>query len=76
MCHNDAKWSADMRKWLIKQRKKFEMTQANVANHAKINRAHYAKIENGSRRPSPEVAQKIASVLNFPWTRFFEDGSK
>jgi transcriptional regulator with XRE-family HTH domain len=32
-----------------------------------------SKIELGERRPSVEVAKKIAAVLFFDWTLFFED---
>lgn len=32
-----------------------------------------SKIELGERRPSVEVAKKIAAVLGFDWTRFYED---
>lgn len=48
------------------------MTQEAVAMAAKISRPAYCNIENGVRRPSPEVAQRIARVLGFEWTRFFE----
>jgi len=27
----------------------------------------------GERRPSPEVAKKIASIIKIDWTRFYED---
>ena len=35
----------------------------------------YSFIELGERRPSVEVAKKIASVMGFNWTRFYEDDS-
>ena len=33
----------------------------------------YSFIELGVRRPSVEVAKKIAAVMGFHWTRFYED---
>jgi len=61
------------REWLIKLRS--EKTQQFVAEKAGINRSYYTQIENGIRTPSVEVAKKIAEVLNFPWTYFFEEDS-
>lgn len=55
----------------IRQEKK--LTAATVSAHAGITQQHYNFIENGKRRPSVEVAKKIADVLGFPWTRFYED---
>jgi len=31
------------------------------------------EIENGNANPSVKVAKKIAAVLGFDWTRFFDD---
>ena len=38
-----------------------------------IAQASYSNIENGKRRPSVEMAKKIAGVLGFEWARFFEE---
>lgn len=46
-------------------------SQEEVARAAGISRAAYTNIELGKRRPSPEVAQKIAKFLKFNWTWFF-----
>ncbi len=48
------------------------MTQANVAEKANIARTTYAMIETGERNTSVDIAKKIAQVLNFDWTIFFE----
>ena len=37
-----------------------------------ISQSYYASIENGVRTPSVPVAKKIAGVLDFSWTRFFD----
>ena len=60
-----------MRKWLIDIRN--GRTQAQIAKAAGITQQMYSAIELGKRRPSVEVAKKIASVMGFNWTRFFED---
>jgi transcriptional regulator with XRE-family HTH domain len=39
---------------------------------ANISESMYSLIENGKRRPSVDVAKRIAAVLNFDWTLFFE----
>lgn len=49
------------------------VSQEEVARAAGISRAAYTNIELGKRRPSPEVAQKIAKFLKFPWTKFFTE---
>ena len=60
-----------MRKWLLDLRK--GRTQAEVAKEAGITQQMYSFIELGERRPSVEVAKKIAAVMGFHWTKFFED---
>lgn len=62
-----------LRTWLKDIRVKKELTQQEVANAANVDVTMICKIEQGERRPSVEVAKKIASVLEFPWTRFYED---
>ena len=60
-----------MRKWLIELRKGH--TQTQIAEAVGITQQMYSFIELGVRRPSVEVAKKIAAVMGFNWTRFFED---
>jgi putative transcriptional regulator len=59
------------RQWLINLRNALGLTQEQVADEANIKRPYYTMIENGTRRPSVDVAKRIASVLNFKWTIFF-----
>ena len=47
------------------------LSQATVAKKANISRSHYANIEHGKRRPSPETAQAIADVLGIDWKMFY-----
>ena len=60
-----------MRKWLIELRKGY--TQTQIAEAVGITQQMYSAIELGERRPSVEVAKKIAAVMGFNWTRFFDD---
>ena len=62
-----------MRIWLKDIRAQQNMTQQEVAKAANVDVTMISKIELGERRPSVEVAKKIAAVLGFEWTRFFED---
>lgn len=61
-----------MREWLQKLRNKKCMTHDDVAREAEIQRAYYTMIENGTRNPSVEVAKRIARILEFDWTVFFD----
>lgn len=65
--------------WLRKKRTNAGMTQEKIAALAEISRGAYANIESGGRRPSVAVAKRIAAVLEFDWTTFFNseppDGS-
>lgn len=58
--------------WLKAIRISQKILQEEVAARAQIRQPTYANIENGKRRPSVQTAQKIASVMNFDWRRFYE----
>lgn len=60
------------RQWLIDSRIKIGLTQQEVSSKINISRAHYTNIENGTRRPSPELAKAIGNVLNIDWENFYE----
>lgn len=62
-----------MRKWLHDIRIQNYKTHDDVAAEAGIKRAYYTMIENGTRNPSVDVAKRIAFVLGFDWTIFFDD---
>lgn len=59
------------REWLTQVRG--NRTHQEVADLAGIGRAFYTQIENGARTPSVYTAKKIAEVLGFDWTYFFND---
>ena len=52
---------------------KKDVTLRQVADVAGISESMYCLIENGKRRPSPDVAKRIAKYLDFDWTRFYDD---
>jgi len=58
---------------MARVRKLKKLTQAELAQAVGVSQRTIAAIEGGTRRPSPELAQRIGAVLGFPWTRFYED---
>lgn len=60
-----------MRTWLIKKRG--NLSQEEVAKLSGISRGAYSNIEIGKRDPSVNVAKRIANVLDFQWTIFFDE---
>jgi putative transcriptional regulator len=47
-------------------------THQEIADEAGIDRSFYTQIESGIRNPSVPTAKKIAKVLGFNWTLFFD----
>lgn len=60
------------RVWLVEYRKRKGLSQAQVAKKIETSQQAYNYIENNQRNPSVELAKKIADVLNFSWTKFYE----
>ena len=58
------------RVWLEKISEKRGLTHFAVAEHVGIDRAYFTQIVSGKRRPSPGVAQKNGTMLDFDWTIF------
>ena len=66
-----------MRRWLkIARQESNNLTQNQLARLAGISRTMVTEIENGNANPSVDVAKKIASVLGFDWTLFYQDGDE
>lgn len=55
----------------IRLEKRF--TQENVAKQCNISRPLYSQIEAGLKSPGHINAKKIAQLLGFDWTMFFEN---
>ena len=62
--------------WFKQTREDKGFTQEELAAKIGITRQHIGLIENGVVAPSVEVAKKIAAVLDFNWTKFFEEVSE
>ncbi len=59
---------------LAARRKEKGLTQAELAARVGIAQRTVAAYECGERRPSVEVAKKMAKELDIPWTTWFEEG--
>lgn len=62
-----------MNEWLLNYRKDSGLTQQEVADKAGMARTTYSSIEQGRRKPSVAKAMRIASLLGFKWTLFFDE---
>jgi putative transcriptional regulator len=62
-----------VREWLKNLRTNKNSTMLEVSKQAGISESYYSMIESGSRNVSVEVAKRIAAVLDFDWTRFYQD---
>ena len=62
-----------MREWLINIRKSSDYSPKSLAVKCNVARSYYNQIENGKRNPSVPLAQRIAELLSFDWTLFFEN---
>lgn len=59
--------------WLKAIREERNLTQEDVSKKIGASQPTYCNIESGARRPSVEMAKRIAVALGFNWTCFFED---
>lgn len=62
-----------MREWLYEARKNKNFTMAEVATKSNISESYYSMIESRNRDVPVRTAKKIAKVLEFDWTKFYED---
>lgn len=60
------------REWLIAYRKEKKYKQKEMANEIDVSQSTYSAYEMGDRTPKPATAKKIAKVLKFDWTKFYE----
>lgn len=64
------------REWLIAFRKAKNLSQSELAEAIGVSQLAVSTYECGSRDPKPKVAKKIARVLGFDWTKFYEKSYK
>ena len=60
--------------WLREMLRSKSLRHKDVAQKAMISRAYFTQIVIGKRRPSPQIAKRIADVLGFgsEWYRLLE----
>ena len=58
--------------FLRAKRKALGFTQESLAKKSRVARITICRIESGEYKPSVPVAKRIAAVLDFDWTKFFE----
>lgn len=63
-----------MRTWLKDAREAAGYTQKQIAEKIGIAAPSYNLIENSKTNPRVDNAKKIAELLHFDWTKFFEEG--
>ena len=61
----------DKMKQLKKQRLDMGLSQKQVAEMCGIKQGYYSRIESNIRKPSVELAKKLANLLQIDWTEFF-----
>ena len=66
----------EKRDWLTKMRQERKLDQKSMAELIGSSQQFYSYVESGKRRPSPEIAIKIAKVLDFDWTIFYKPVKK
>ena len=52
------------------------LTAKEVADKCGLSEGGYSLIENKKRAPSVKTAKRIAEVLGFDWTMFFEEAAR
>ena len=67
-----------MRQWLKTIRENSGLNTYDVARKADISQGYYSMIELGARgaKMPVQTAKKIAEVLGFDWTMFYEDSEE
>ena len=62
------------RLWMRERRLQLGLTQQQLAKLAMVSEPAVRGLETGLiKRPSVAVAQRLAEVLQVPWTKFHED---
>lgn len=63
----------NLRNWLIDIRKEKGYPQKYVAEMIGVSPPSYCNIERGKTFPAVSTAKKIGAVLDFDWTRFYDE---
>ena len=62
-----------MREWLTKKREELKFSQGKLAELCGISQSYISAIETGERNVPVHTAKKIATVLCFDWTEFYNE---
>ena len=62
-----------MRNWLVDIRESKNYSQKYVSEMVGVAQPSYCNIEHGERNSAVETAKRIAAVLDFDWTRFYDE---
>ncbi len=60
-------------KWLVDLRKSKGMKAVEMARQINVSRSRYCNIEKGRGKPTIAQAKRLANILGFDWTRFYDD---
>lgn len=63
----------EKRVWLKSLRNEANYSISKLSKILNITPQYYWYIETNKRRPSPQLAQKMAKILDFDWKIFFEE---
>ncbi|MGH7196385.1 MAG: helix-turn-helix domain-containing protein [Candidatus Saccharimonadales bacterium] len=63
---------AEIVKRLVKERKRQNITQEELARISSVDRTHMGSIEQGRRKPTLATIYKIAKVLKMPLEHLFK----
>ena len=58
---------------LREKRREHGMTQMKLAERVGLAQSSITRFETGKARPKPSTAMKIAEVLGFDWTEFYQE---
>lgn len=61
------------RHWLIQARYDSGKSFKELAKETGVSQQAITNWEVGKRRPRPEIAKRYAQILNFDWTKFYEN---
>lgn len=64
------------RQWVIDSREKKGLSQEKLAKMCNVTQMTISNVESGRRRPSPELAKKLAKILKIKWTKFYDEPIK
>lgn len=59
--------------WLRELRHKKNMTMRQVADAVGVTEGYICMLEKDKKRPSVDLAKKLANIYKINWTKFFRD---